>query len=226
MPLQECQRVTVRLGDDTITNLSVQRSAAGIDPSRVSASPSRRPCNTSSRKPAKSSLASRVENTSATASSQQSPGDEGEHVSRSPIDPLRIVDDAQNWFLLGRLAKQGEHRSATRKGTGAFPAARPKAVQRASRCGSGNAGSRSNIGARELVNRGKREFQLRLDTDYPGHPKLGRRLNHVFEECGLAHAWLSPHNQGCTMAALDRSHQAIQQIALPGPAASFLAPPW
>ena len=78
---------------------------------------------------------------------QDAAGDEAQDLLRSPVEPLRILDDAQQRLALGQLGEQRQrgqtHHEAIRCGSGT----RPNTVASASRCGTGSRSMRSSIGA-------------------------------------------------------------------------------
>ena len=74
---------------------------------------------------------------------QQAAGDERECARGASIEPLRVVDDAQERPVLGNVRHRPRTASPTRNGFGGGPAFRPKATLRASRCGCGNLPSSS-----------------------------------------------------------------------------------
>ena len=88
----------------------------------------------------------------------ESPRRERERVGRRPVQPLRVVDDADERFLLGGVSEEAEHGGADQE---AIPCGRPREAERS--------GERGRLGLREavepvedradeLVQRGEREL--------------------------------------------------------------------
>ena len=107
------------------------------------------PPTASSGRPAKLARAgSRTANTIATRLRQQPPGDERQRLRRGLIEPLRVVDHADQRPLLGHLGQQAQHRQADeeaiRGGAGAAGRTRLAAPRAAA---PGSASSRSSNGA-------------------------------------------------------------------------------
>jgi hypothetical protein len=78
---------------------------------------------------------------------RHSPRDEGEDLRGRLVQPLRVVDQAQQRRLLGDLGQQVQVASPTRNRSGAVPSRCPNATCSASCCGSGSAAARSSSGA-------------------------------------------------------------------------------
>ena len=72
---------------------------------------------------------------------------ERERLRRGPVQPLRIVDDADKRTLSGYLRQQAQDGQADRERSGASPPRRLNAVPSALRCGSGSRSIRSRNGA-------------------------------------------------------------------------------
>jgi hypothetical protein len=56
---------------------------------------------------------------------QQAAADEPEDLSRGPVEPLCVIDDAQEWLVLRALGQEAERRQRNEKkvGGGAYPEA-------------------------------------------------------------------------------------------------------
>ena len=64
---------------------------------------------------------------------QQAARHEPERLGRCAVEPLRVVDQAQERLLLGGLGEETENREPDKNGLGACPALSPKATPSASR---------------------------------------------------------------------------------------------
>ena len=78
---------------------------------------------------------------------EQAAGDETENLSGGVVEPLRVVDDADERLLLGDLGEQRQRGQPDQEPVGAGLALSPNTVASASRCGAGRPSSRSSIGA-------------------------------------------------------------------------------
>ena len=116
-----------------------------LSSSRARASPSSSPRMRSSGSPARTSspMPVRAAHTSAIRSASRRRATNAEDLRRGLVEPLRVVDDAEQRLLLGDLGEQASAWRA-RPGSGRARArrCRPNTVASASRCG---AGSRSSV---------------------------------------------------------------------------------
>ena len=108
--LEQRQRIAPRLGHDPITHAAHRADCRRPSPSSARASPSRSPWTSSSGSPRSSSPGSRAANTSPTDSASSRRADEPERPRGGPIQPLRVVDHAQQRALLRHLREQAQHR--------------------------------------------------------------------------------------------------------------------
>ena len=121
--LEQRQRVAARLGDDPVADPPVQREAHRRVEQRAGVAVDAAPRTSSSGRCRSSSPGSRAANTSAHRLGQQPARDERERQRRGPIEPLRVVDDAQQRTLLGHLGQQAEHGQADQEAIRARPGA-------------------------------------------------------------------------------------------------------
>ena len=78
---------------------------------------------------------------------QQASRHEAQDLSRGAVEPLRVVDDAQQRTLRRDLGQERERGQRDEEAVGASPDERPSATRRAARWGSGSADSRPSSGA-------------------------------------------------------------------------------
>ena len=74
-------------------------------------------------------------------------GDEAQDLRGGAVEPLRVVDDADERLLLGVRGEERQRGEPDRNGSGAGPALSPNTVASASRCGAGRRSRRSRNGA-------------------------------------------------------------------------------
>ena len=79
---------------------------------------------------------------------EQPPRDERQDLRRDPVEPLRVVDQADQRPLLGDVGQQAQHRQTHQEAIGGSPATSPNAVPSASRCGPGRLARRGPASAR------------------------------------------------------------------------------
>ena len=144
--LQQRQRVAARLGDDPLAHVLIHRPPDhGARSSR--ASPSRSPSNQQLRQPAEAhSFGSRLANRMHDRLGRQPARHERQHLRRRPVQPLRIVDHAEERTSSAASESRLSAARPTRKRSGGDPALSPKTVSRASRWGAGRHASRSSSG--------------------------------------------------------------------------------
>ena len=136
-------------------------------------------------------------------------GDEGEDLSRLLIQPLGVVDDAQNRMLFRRMREQGQ---------------RGEPDQKTVRRVAGDQSERRSEGVtlrlrkipkvrkernEQLVEGGEAELDLRLDPHLPNDPEVRGCGGHVLEQSGLADAGLAPDDERLAHAAPNGSQQGV-----------------
>ena len=149
---------------------------------------------------------------------QQPASDERERQRRGLIQPLRVVDDAQQRTLLGHFGHQAEYGQADeepiRGGARAQAEDDPKRVTLWSRQ------PLEPIEQRRAQLMQAREGQLHLGL-HPHRPHDGqirRRLDQVLQQRRLPDPGLALQHQRPALALADRRDQPVQQRALAGPA--------
>ncbi len=78
---------------------------------------------------------------------QQAPGHERERERRRLVEPLSVIDDAQQRPLLSGLGQEAERGQPDQEPVGPAPSLNPKTTRSASRCGGGSRSRRSSSGA-------------------------------------------------------------------------------
>ena len=105
---------------------------------------------------------------------QQPPRDEAEHLRRGAVEPLRVVDAAEQRPLARDLGQQAERGQRDQEAVGRRAGRRPKATRSAARCGSGSASSRAEQRRAELMQARERQLHLGLDAGDLRDPEAGR----------------------------------------------------
>ena len=144
-------------------------------------------------------------------------GDESEDLCGGLIEPLRVIDDADERLPLGDRAKRVSVASPTRKGSGAGPTFNPKTVASASRCG---AGSRSRGQARRRTADATPRMRAPSRTQrlLPGRRGTQRRFHQVLQKRRLADSGLAAQDQHPTLTLSHTVQQSIEGLAFAPPA--------
>ena len=125
----------------------------------------------------------------------QPPRDEQQRVGRRHVEPLRVVDEAQDRPFLGELRQQRQH--GDRDQEPVVAAALPEAQRALERggLGRGQVVAQSQGGPDELMQAGERELGLRLDAASREDVRADREDASLVEERGLADARLAPDDE-------------------------------
>ena len=156
---------------------------------------------------------------------QQSPGHERKRVRGRPIEPLRVIDDAQKRLLGGHLRQQAQHREPDQEPIRRVPPTH--AERRAKRPALRTRQQRQAIQHRraQLLQGRERELHLPLDTGGPRDPETRRRLDRVFQQRRLTDPRLASHNQRTALPTARRLEQPVEHLALAAPAEQLLSRP-
>ena len=143
---------------------------------------------------------------------QQPPRDEPEDLRRGGIEPLRVIDEAQQRPLRGDLGQQAERgqrdQEAVRRGAGRRPERDAQGVllrlrQRAEPVEHRRA---------QLMQPRERQLHLRLDAGDLRDPEARRLPSAVVQERGLADARLAADDQDRALAAADVLQQPVERL--------------
>ena len=150
--LQQCERVPARLREDPVAHGHVQR---GVEGRRQAArAHPRRPDRRSTAPAARQARRVRARGEDQRDGlRQQAAGDERECLPRGLVEPLRVVDQADQRSAPRRRPRAASARPARRgSGPACRPPLSPNAVASASRWGPGRRSSRPSIGAHSWCN--------------------------------------------------------------------------
>ena len=142
---------------------------------------------------------------------QQTARDESERLRGSTVQPLRVVDQADQRPFRRRLGQQSEHREADGIAIWRRPRSRAQAKGSAQRVALRARQTRQAVqqGRAQLMQDSKRQFHLGLDTRGPDHQAIGRALLHVVQQDGLADSRLTAQDQH---PAVTRAHLVQQPV--------------
>ena len=147
----------------------------------------------------------------------QPPRHEGECLRRGAVEPLRVVDDAEQRLLLGHLGQEGQRREPDEESIGRFTRAQPEG--RGKRVALRVRQMRETIQHRraELMQAGERKLHLGLDARRPRDPTFRRARGEVLQQRGLADTRLAAKDEDSAMAREDVVNRLIEGLALAPP---------
>ncbi len=125
----------------------------------------------------------------------QAPGDEPQRVGGPPVQPVRVVDDAEDGPALGQLGEQRQAGGVDEEALLPRPGVQSERVPQ---CTSLVLGQRVQMAERrpqQLMQGGERELRLGFETPGAQHLHIGRALDGVLQESRLARARLTPDHQ-------------------------------
>ena len=155
---------------------------------------------------------------------QQAPRHERQRLRRRPIQPLRIIDHADQRALrcgLGQQPQHGQpHEEAIRRVSGTEPKRRAKCLA---------LGARKSVepvqyGRAQPMQPGKRKLHLGLHTRSAQHLEPRRPLDHVVQQRRLAHTRLTADYQNLAPARLHNLDQPVERLGLVAPALQDCGP--
>ena len=144
----------------------------------------------------------------------QPPGGEAQRLRRGPVEPLLIIDHADQRAVAGRLGEQAQHGQAdqepVRRRADAEAERGPQRLLLRHRQMLGAIQQRRA----QLVQPGEGQLHLRLHAGRAGHPAPRRAPGQVLQQDGLAHARLPAHYQGPALTTPHAVHEPVQDPAL------------
>ena len=214
--LQQRQRVAVRLGDDQIAHPRIERPGQhGVQqrPRVVVPQPLdlelRQPGQLLAGNPGREHQADRI--------SSQPPRREPQRLRRSVIEPLLVVDDADQRPLPGHLRQETQHgqtdQEPVRRRAGADAERGPQRIVLRPRQPVEVIEQR----CAELVQPGEGQLHLRLHAHRAGHPTPLCPVDQVVQQHGLAHAGVAAHHQRPALTGTNRLDEAVEHVAFAAP---------
>jgi len=171
----------------------------------------------SSGSPRTSSGTARAPNTNATGSVLQAAGDEGQHLRRLAVEPLRVVDDTEDRPLRRQLRHQAQPGQADqqpiRGRAGHEPEGDPQSVPLRLR----QRVQPDQAGGAELVEGRERKLPLGLVAHRPQHLEPLGRADGVLQQRRLANARLTVDHECSAVAAARPDQQSVEHLALACP---------
>jgi len=150
--------------------------------------------------------------------SEQPPRDEAQDLSGDAIQPLRVVDQAQQRLVFGDCGHQAQHRHGDHERVGRIARGRPQrdpqrsALRRRERVDPGKERRAQLVHGRE------RELHLGFDARQLGDAEPGRLMGAVAQQRRLARPGLAADHQRRAPTPPDAAQESVQQFALGGSA--------
>ena len=156
---------------------------------------------------------------------QQPASDERERQRRGLIQPLRVVDDAEQGTLLSDLRDQAQDAQADEKPVRGCARAEPEHDLHGLTLWSRQPLEPIEQRRAELVQTRVGQLHLGLHPHRADDGEIRRRVDQVLQQRRLPDPGLAPQNQRAALALPDRPDQPVQQGALASPALQARLPP-
>ena len=145
---------------------------------------------------------------------QQAARNERERLRGDSIEPLRVIDEADQRRFLGHLGQQAEHRQPDEEAVRRLP--RPQAKRRAKRIALRTRQLLQPVQHRraQLLQPGERELHLGLNARRSREATSCRALRQVFQQRGLSEPRLAAQDQHLTLTRPRSHQQPIKRRAL------------
>ena len=216
--LQDRQRVAARLGDEPVADALVEparddgrEQGARVLLGRALRAPARgRPPSS------RSSVGSRTANTIATDSASSRRATKPRTWRRGGIEPLGVIDEAQQRPLRGDLGQQAERGQGDQEAVGSSAGRQAQRDAQSGLLGLGKRAEPVEHRRAELMQPRERQLHLGLDAGDPRDAKAGRLPGAVVQERRLADARLAADDQHRALAAADVLQQPVERLTLAG----------
>ncbi len=144
----------------------------------------------------------------------ESAGHEQQRVGGGAVEPVRVVDEAQDRPGLGQLREHAEAPGGHQEPVLAAPVGQPQGRAQGGRLRPGQGVDQPGGGAQQGVEPGERQLRLRLDAAGPQHPHVGRPLLRVLDQGGLAGAGRAAQHHGAAPGPARLVQQCPDALAL------------
>ena len=180
------------LGDDLLADRRVERAVNAVEQQRARLE-SASPRSGSSGSPARTSspLPVRAAHTSATRSASRRRATKPRSCAEALVEPLRVVDEADQRLLLGDLGEQRQRGEPDQEPVGRRAGAQPEHRRERFALRDGQPVEAVEHGRAELMEAAVGELHLRLDADGRRDVPAVDPVGEVAEQRALAHARLS-----------------------------------
>jgi hypothetical protein len=145
---------------------------------------------------------------------QEASRDERERLHRHPVEPLRVVDDADKRLFLGGVAQQAQDRQADQEAIGRGAGAHAERGAKRFSLRDGQVSEAAEHRCAQPVQASERELHLGLDARGPRDAASLRGGRQVPQQCGLADPRFAAEDQYTTLPSAHSRDEAIQHAAL------------
>ena len=154
----------------------------------------------------------------------QPAGHEGQDLGRGLVQPLRVIDQAQQRLVRGHLGQQGQNRQTHEEAVRCAARTQPEGDAESITLRSGQPDTAIQHPAAELVQRREGQLHLRLDALSACHLEVLCGTGGVTQQLGLADTGLAAHHQRPAVPRPDVREQPVENHALLATAAEHHHP--
>ncbi len=144
-------------------------------------------------------------------------GDEAQDLGRGLVEPLRVVDDADERLLVGDQGEQCQRPESHQEPVGRRPGAQSEHRRQRVALRDGQPVEEIQHGCAELVEAGIGQLHLRLDARGPGDMPAGDSVGHVAQQGALAHAGLPAQDGGAAVTGERVGQEPVERLAFGPP---------
>ena len=130
------------------------------------------------------------------------------------VEPLRVVDQAQEWLLLRSLGEKTENGEPDEKRARRLSRPPPECDVESVTLGVGKSFAELQERRTERLQRSVVELHLSLDARGADQLKVLARVVRVFEQRSLADPGISVHHEHTAVSIACRLEQAVEHVAL------------
>ncbi len=213
--LEQCERVTTGFGDNAVTYAPVEGTCRHRVEQRACifvAEPADPQFGEPSENRRHGGLAHREQHCDRIGI--EAPRDELEGQRRGGVEPLGIVDEANEWRTVGHLGEQTQHGQAEEERVWRRAHREAEDCADCSALWSGQVVETVEHRHAHAVQSRERERHLGLDSGRPCHPARRSALAYVLEQRGLADPGLASEHEDPALAGLRVVEKAVERLAL------------
>src|SRR5882672_3100552 len=144
----------------------------------------------------------------------KAPSNECESRGRSLIEPLRVVDDAEERSVFGGLGQQTQDSEADKEWARSIPWRKSERDAKRVALRRRKAHPEREDGRAQLLKRRERELDLPFDAHRPGDPKAVPLLNDVVQQRRLSDPRLAMNDQDRATPGTGRLEEFLEHLAL------------
>jgi hypothetical protein len=156
---------------------------------------------------------------------QQPAGDERQRLGGCHVEPLRVVDEAQERPFLGDLRQQAEDRETDEEPVGRVSLAQPERRRQRGALRPGQVLEPIEHRCAELMQPRERQLHLGLHPGRSRQPAIGGPLGQIAQQRGLPDPRLAPQHEAPALARAHHPEQLVElrALLLPPPQRRFAA---